>query len=108
MPPPSMSNNAGARSAFGSGLPLLGDLPDALRLELIEAQTVDTGTVLHVYEPRDRAGRPPRMSVNRVPATRRRGHDAEPIFVIRRRGASEAKLADAASFRPSAPRYGED
>jgi hypothetical protein len=26
------------------------DLPDALLLELIEAQTFDTGAVLHVYE----------------------------------------------------------
>jgi dihydrofolate reductase len=44
--------------AFGSGLPMFRDLPDALRLELIEAQTFDTGTVLHVYEPSDQAGRP--------------------------------------------------
>jgi hypothetical protein len=35
------------------------DLPEALRLELIEAQTFDTGAVLHVYEPSERAG-PPR------------------------------------------------
>ena len=37
--------------AFGSGLPMFRDLPDALPLELIEAQTFDTGTVLHIYEP---------------------------------------------------------
>jgi hypothetical protein len=34
------------------------DLPDPLRLELIETQTFDTGTVVHVYEPSDQAGRP--------------------------------------------------
>jgi dihydrofolate reductase len=44
--------------AFGSGLPMFRDLPKALRLELIEAQIFDTGTVLHVYEPSERAGRP--------------------------------------------------
>ena len=43
--------------AFGSGLPLFADLPDALRLELIEAKTFDS-TVLHIYEPSDRATRP--------------------------------------------------
>jgi dihydrofolate reductase len=44
--------------AFGSGMPMFRDLPDALRLELLEAQTFDTGTVLHIYEPSDRADRP--------------------------------------------------
>src|SRR5215218_10307851 len=44
--------------AFGSGLPMFGELPNVLRLDLIEAQTFDTGSVLHVYEPSDRAGRP--------------------------------------------------
>jgi dihydrofolate reductase len=39
------------------GLPLFRDLPAALRLELLDAQTFDTGTVLHVYAPNDRAGR---------------------------------------------------
>jgi dihydrofolate reductase len=39
--------------AFGSGLPMFRDLPDALRLELLEAKTFDTGTVLHIYEPSD-------------------------------------------------------
>jgi dihydrofolate reductase len=43
--------------AFGSGLPMFRDLPNALRLKLLEAQTFDTGTVLHIYEPSDRAGR---------------------------------------------------
>lgn len=43
--------------AFGSGLPLFSDLPAALRLELIEARTFDS-TVLHIYEPSDRATRP--------------------------------------------------
>jgi dihydrofolate reductase len=37
-------------AAFGSGLPMFRDLPEPLRLELIEAQTFDTGTVLHVYK----------------------------------------------------------
>jgi dihydrofolate reductase len=39
--------------AFGSGLPMFRDLPDALRLELLKAKTFDTGTVLHIYEPSD-------------------------------------------------------
>jgi dihydrofolate reductase len=43
--------------AFGSGLPLFADLPDALRLELIEAKTFDS-SALHIYEPADRATRP--------------------------------------------------
>ena len=43
--------------AFGSGLQLFADLPDALRLELIEAKTFGS-TVLHIYEPSDRATRP--------------------------------------------------
>ena len=45
--------------AFGGGLPMFRDLPDALRLDLIESQTFDTGTVLHIYEPSDQAS-PPR------------------------------------------------
>jgi dihydrofolate reductase len=43
--------------AFGGGLPMFRDLPSALRLELLEARTFDTGTVLHIYEPSDRADR---------------------------------------------------
>jgi dihydrofolate reductase len=39
--------------AFGSGLPIFRDLPGPLSLELIEAQTFGTGTVLHVYRPSD-------------------------------------------------------
>ena len=42
--------------AFGSGLPMFRDLPHALRLELIEAHTFDTSTVLHVHKPSDRTG----------------------------------------------------
>ena len=38
--------------AFGSGLPMFRDLPKPLQLELVEAQTFDTGTVLHVYKRR--------------------------------------------------------
>jgi dihydrofolate reductase len=37
--------------AFGSGLPLFRDLPEALRLELRDARRFDTGSVLHVYVP---------------------------------------------------------
>jgi len=43
--------------AFGSGLPLFADLPDTLRLELIDAKTFDS-VALHIYEPSDRAARP--------------------------------------------------
>jgi dihydrofolate reductase len=43
--------------AFGSGLPLFADLPDALRLELIDAKTFDS-VALHIYQPGDRAARP--------------------------------------------------
>ena len=39
--------------ALGSGLPLFADLPNALRLELIEARRFGS-TVLHIYEPSDR------------------------------------------------------
>jgi dihydrofolate reductase len=42
--------------AFGSGLPLFADLPDALRLELTGAKTFDS-TVLHIYQPSDRLTR---------------------------------------------------
>ena len=38
--------------AFGSGLPMFRDLPEPVQLELVEAQTFDTGTVLHVYKRR--------------------------------------------------------
>jgi dihydrofolate reductase len=44
-------------AAFGIGLPMFRDLPDVLRLELIEARTFGS-TVLHIYTPSDRAGRP--------------------------------------------------
>jgi len=37
-------------AAFGSGLPMFRDLPEPLQLELLEAQTFDTSTVLHVYK----------------------------------------------------------
>jgi dihydrofolate reductase len=46
--------------AFGGGLPMFCNLPEALQLELLEAQTFDTGTVLHIYQPSDRAERPRR------------------------------------------------
>jgi dihydrofolate reductase len=37
--------------AYGGGLPLFGDLPDALHLEVVAATTYSTGTALHVYRP---------------------------------------------------------
>ena len=37
-------------AAFGSGLPMFRDLPEPLQLELLEAQTFDNSTVLHVYK----------------------------------------------------------
>jgi dihydrofolate reductase len=39
--------------AFGGGLPMFRDLPAALPLELVEAQTFENGTVLHLYKPSD-------------------------------------------------------
>jgi dihydrofolate reductase len=39
--------------AFGGGLPLFRDLPEALQLELLDAKTFATGTVLHVYKRRE-------------------------------------------------------
>jgi dihydrofolate reductase len=38
--------------AYGGGLPVFRDLPDALQLDLVEARAFDTGAVLHVYEPK--------------------------------------------------------
>ena len=35
--------------AFGGGVPMFRDLPEALKLELLEARTFDTGTVLRIY-----------------------------------------------------------
>jgi dihydrofolate reductase len=40
--------------AYGSGLPMFRDLPDALPLRLIEASTFESGAVIHVYRPSDR------------------------------------------------------
>ena len=37
--------------ALGDGLPLFKDLAAPVRLELIDAQTYDTGVALHVYRP---------------------------------------------------------
>jgi dihydrofolate reductase len=37
--------------ALGDGLPLFKDLAAPLRLELVEAQTYNTGAALHVYRP---------------------------------------------------------
>ena len=41
--------------AFGGGLPMFRDLAAPLELDLVEARTFDTGTVLHIYRPRERA-----------------------------------------------------
>ncbi|HTV11362.1 MAG TPA: dihydrofolate reductase family protein [Acidimicrobiales bacterium] len=37
--------------AYGGGLPLFRDLPDALHLNVVEAKTFSSGTMLHVYTP---------------------------------------------------------
>ncbi len=37
--------------ALGEGLPLFKNLSAPVRLELVEAQTYDTGAALHVYRP---------------------------------------------------------
>lgn len=37
--------------ALGDGLPLFKELSAPLRLELVDAQTYDTGAALHVYRP---------------------------------------------------------
>ena len=37
--------------ALGDGLPLFKDLAEPLNLELVDAQTYDTGAALHVYRP---------------------------------------------------------
>jgi dihydrofolate reductase len=38
--------------AYGGGLPLFGDLSDALHLSVVEATTFSSGTMLHIYTPR--------------------------------------------------------
>jgi dihydrofolate reductase len=38
--------------AYGGGLPLFRDLPDALHLKVLDAKTFSSGTMLHVYAPR--------------------------------------------------------
>jgi dihydrofolate reductase len=37
--------------AFGGGLPMFRDLPEALQLDLVEAETFENGIALHVYRP---------------------------------------------------------
>jgi dihydrofolate reductase len=37
--------------ALGDGLPLFKDLAEPLRLELVDAQTYDTGAALHIFRP---------------------------------------------------------
>jgi hypothetical protein len=43
--------------ALGSGLTQFKDLPAPLHLELVEAKTFPTGTVIHLYEPASSTGR---------------------------------------------------
>ena len=38
--------------AYGGGLPLFRDLPDALHLSVVEVKTFSSGTMLHIYAPR--------------------------------------------------------
>jgi len=38
--------------AYGGGLPLFSDLPDALHLKVVEAKTFPSGTMLHRYAPK--------------------------------------------------------
>jgi dihydrofolate reductase len=38
--------------AYGGGLPLFRDLPDALHLTVVEAKTYSSGTTLHPYVPK--------------------------------------------------------
>ena len=38
--------------AYGGGLPLFRDLPDALHLKVEEAKTFPSGTMLHIYSPK--------------------------------------------------------
>jgi dihydrofolate reductase len=40
--------------AYGGGLPIFRDLPDALQLDLVEARIFDGGVVLHRYAPTSR------------------------------------------------------
>jgi dihydrofolate reductase len=42
-------------AALGAGMPLFGDLPAPLHLELVEAHASTTGTAIHVYRPRTSA-----------------------------------------------------
>jgi dihydrofolate reductase len=38
--------------AYGDGLPMFRDLPDALHLKVVEATTFSSGTMLHIFSPR--------------------------------------------------------
>jgi dihydrofolate reductase len=42
--------------AYGGGQPMFGDLPDALHLRLMAAQTFASGTMLHQYQPKGWGG----------------------------------------------------
>jgi len=43
-------------AAYGGGLPLFGNLPDALHLSLIATTTYPSGTTLHIFQPRGWGG----------------------------------------------------
>jgi dihydrofolate reductase len=42
--------------AYGGGLPIFRDLPDALHFSLDEAKTFPSGTMLHIYKPKGWGG----------------------------------------------------
>lgn len=46
-------------TALGAGMPLFGELPAPLHLELAEAHEYETGTAIHVYRPRSTRGQEP-------------------------------------------------
>jgi hypothetical protein len=60
--------------ARGDGLPLFRDLPGALHLKVVEAETFSSGTMLHVYAPKgwQRGGLDERSSASPCAAGLRR------------------------------------
>jgi dihydrofolate reductase len=42
--------------AYGGGLPLFWDLPDALHLRIVETKAFSSGTMLHIYVPKGWGG----------------------------------------------------
>jgi dihydrofolate reductase len=72
--------------ALGDGLPLFKDLREPLRLELVEAQTYNTGAALHIYRPRPR---PDRAELLVAPKYRGRSHGPRAILTRGSRGDSD-------------------